>query len=142
MQEKLEPARIWTICAAMPDLIHGTKQSPKSAIWTNARRKRIRSVTVTVWLDGIPDCPDGLHVRGTVPQLIMRYLGKISYRKSGFPGPEGPGLCCASQEKQNRIYARLSDSWGAGSWAEDHLGGQSGGRMQLAVAGLGWPRLA
>ena len=92
-------------------------------------------------LDGTPGGPGGRHVRGTVAAAhhAPSRLGQL-HRRSGFPGTSGdPWAWPCFPGKQNRICARLYDSWASAvSWRSSRgaFWGAECSQRWLACAGL------
>jgi len=107
---------------------------------TNARRERIRSVTVTVRLDG--RWPGGRHVRGiaAVTEHALSRRDQL-YRRSSFAAAEGLGLAVLLKKAESNLCSAVC-FLGAGRELKIILGGSSGGRMQPVMAGLCWSALA
>jgi len=93
-------------CVRVTFLQDASPSRAESAIWTNARRERIRSVIVhcPAWWQA---APMAARFAELLPWLIMRYLGEISYTEDRLRGADGPGLAVVLRKAESNLCSAL-----------------------------------
>jgi hypothetical protein len=76
-----------------------------------------------------------------LPQLVMRYLGRRLYRRSGFLARGALGLAALPRKAESNLCSAVC-FLALGRELKIIVGGSSGGRMQPARVGLRWSPLA
>jgi len=94
-------------CVRVTFLQDASPSRAESAIWTNARRERIRSVIVhcPAWWQA---APMAARFAELLPWLIMRYLGEISYTEDrASRGRTGLGLAVLLRKAESNLCSAL-----------------------------------